>query len=31
MMDKKFVGEGLSIKRGTDYGWITLILIFLNV
>lgn len=30
-MDKKFVGEGLRLKKGMDYGWITLILIFLNV
>lgn len=30
-MDKKFVGEGLSIRMGIDYGMTALILIFLNI
>lgn len=30
-IDKKFVDEGLRLKRGMDYGWLTLILVFLNV
>lgn len=30
-MDKKFLGEGLSIKMGIGYGLTTLILLFLNI
>lgn len=30
-IDKKFVDEGLRLNKGTDYGWLTSILMFLNV